>query len=374
MQANWSDDEYIGYEHRIYEAAVVPELWPEVLATLGTVSNSAGGVLLCFNERGTHTTQAPALDRVTRRFVEEGWGKRNPRAGGVIAKGLVGAPRFVTEVDYFDEGQADRDPMTRELFRTEGLGWAAGFLLQLPHDDLIVMSVEQYQERGPIQGRDLERLNSLYPHLARGAMLAGRANLERVRVAIDTLTAIGIPAAAISPNRRVILANAGFDAATHVWTTRGGDRLGLHDRTADGLLTQSLEQLSSAYGPRSIPIRQEVGGAVTGVVQIIPIRRAAHDVFGSSAAIVVLNEPKQAMADATLIHSLFDLTPAELVVAQAIGSGLSVAAIARQNHRSVATIRNQLASVMSKTGCTRQAELALLMRQLAVSPKLYGER
>jgi hypothetical protein len=253
VQANWVEDEYIAYEHRIYEAAVVPELWPDVLSTLGTVSNSAGGVLLCFNERGTHSTQAPALDRVTRRFVEEGWGKRNPRAGGVIAKGLVGAPRFVTEVDYFDEGQADRDPMTRELFRAEGLGWAAGFLLQLPNDDLLVMSVEQYQERGPIAGQELERLNSLYPHLARGAMLAGRANLERVRAAIDTLTAIGIPAAAIAPNRRVILANAGFEAATHVWTTRGGNRLGLEDRAADAALGQSLEQLGSAYGPRSIP-------------------------------------------------------------------------------------------------------------------------
>jgi len=362
---NWSDEDYAACEQAIYEAAVVPEMWPAVLAQLGTVSNSAGGALLCLNERGPHLAHAPVLDRVAKRFIDEGWMNRNGRAGGAAAKGLVGVPRFVNEDDYFAPGGAEADPMVRELFRAEGFGWAAGFLVQLPYGDLVVMNVEQYYERGPIRGDDLARLDSLYPHLARAAMLAGRADFERVRTAIDTLTAIGIPAAAITPSRRVVLANERFTASTHVWTTRGGDRLGLHDRAADAMLAASVEHLDGVGGPRSVPVRNEPGGPVVAVVQIVPIRRAAHDIFGNTAAIVVLSEPSAGVADTTLLHSLFDLTPAELVVAQGLAAGQSVADIARQSGRSVATVRNQLKSAMSKTGSTRQVELVLLMQQLA---------
>ncbi len=74
-------------------------------------------------------------------------------------------------------------------------------------------------------------------------------------------------------------------------------------------------------------MRAEAGGAVTGVVQIVPIRRAAYDIFGTDA-IVVLSEPKQEGGDAALIQSLFDLTPAEIAVAQSIAAGLSVGQIA----------------------------------------------
>lgn len=362
---NWSDEDYAACEQAIYEAAVVPEMWSSVLAQLGTVSNSAGGALLCLNERGPHLANAPALDKLAKRFVDEGWMSRNSRASAAAAKGLVGVPRFVNEDDYFAPGAAESDTMVRDLFRAEGFGWAAGFMVQLPYGDLVVMNIEQYYERGPIRGDDLARLDSLYPHLARAAMLAGRADFERVRTAIETLTAIGIPAAAITPSRKVVLANERFTNSTHVWTTRGGDRLGLNDRAADALLATSVEQLDGVGGPRSVPVRNEPGGPVVAVVQIVPVRRAAHDIFGNTVAIVVLSEPREGVADTTLLHSLFDLTPAELAVAQGLAAGRSVAAIAAQSGRSVATVRNQLKSVMQKTGSPRQVDLVLLMQQLA---------
>ncbi|KQX40163.1 hypothetical protein ASD04_05870 [Devosia sp. Root436] len=365
MAGGLSDDDYAAVEEAAYEAAIVPELWPDLLTRLGTISNSAGGALLSINERGMHLARAPALEKAAQRFLDEGWMTRNSRVGGVMAKGLVGLPRFVNEDDYFDSpADADADPMVRDLFREEGFGWAAGFMVQLPHGDMIVMNIEQYYERGPIRGDDLARLDSLYPHLARAAMLSARADFERVRTAIETLTALGLPAAALTPSGRVVLANDDFNQASHVWTTRGSDRLGLHDRVADTMLSGALEALKLARSPRSIPVRAEVGGAITSVIQVVPIRRAAHDIFGSTVAIVVLSEPKAGLAGATMVQSLFDLTPAEIGVVQAIVAGQTVAEIARQTSRSVETVRNQLKTAMAKTGCSRQVELVLLVRQL----------
>ena len=360
-----STEEYEVMERDVYEAALIPEYWPRVLAKLGEFSDSAGAALLCMNERGVQFVTAPALQTVMYRFVSENWDERNSRRGNVVAKGLVGMPRFVNEDDYLAPGEAETDPMINELFRAEGFGWAAGFVQALPHGDQVVLNLEQFYDRGPIRGDALTRLNAIYPHLARSATFAARSDFDRVRSAIDTLATVGLPAVAVSPAGRVIIANDAFPNAAHVWTTRGGDMLGLHDPLADAMLKDTLAALKEAKGHRSIPLRADPAGPITGVVQVMPIRRAAHDIFGSSAAIVMLSELKGQTASATLVHSLFDLTPAEIAVAQSIASGLSVAQIATATGRAVATVRNQLRSAMAKTGSTRQVELALLVRQLS---------
>ena len=353
-------DELAALQDLIYEAAILPEQWPSALQAISTFSDTAGTALLSINDRGVRIASSPLLADISRRVIDEGWMTRSGRAQGVIKKGLVGVPRFLNEADYFDDGDIDNDPIVTELFRPAGFGWAAGWLVQLPHDDTILVNVEQFFERGPIEGETLRRLDAIYAPLARAATLAARNDLERVRTAVDTLTALGLPAAALTPSGVVVLANAQFDAATHIWTTRAGDRVALYDTAADRLLADALTGASTL----SVPVRRQEGGDVAAVVQIVPIRRNAHDVFGRASAIVVLSEVKDREPDGTLVQSLFDLTPAELAVARGIAAGQTVAGIAASHGRSVHTVRGQLKSIMGKTGSSRQAELVLLMHQL----------
>lgn len=364
IQGSLSDDAYAEVEQQAYEAAIIPELWPSVLEKIGNITGTAGGLILSLTERGERLIHVPVFENLVNRFLNEGWGARNTRVGGVIAKGLVGAPRFLTEADYFEPSQELTDPIVNDLLRAEGFGWAAGFITQLPHGDMVVFNVEQYWEKGPIRGDALNRLNSLYSHLARAAMFAGRADFERVRTAIATLTAVGLPAAALTPSGKVVLTNDAFNVATHVWTTRGGDRLALQDGIADQMLRDALSQIDKAKSPRSIAIRTLIGGPVKAILQVVPIRRAAHDIFGSSCAVVVLSETHKPGIDDTLIKSLFDLTPSELAIAKALADGKTLADISASTGRSVATIRTHLKTVMSKTGCSRQVELVLLMLQM----------
>jgi DNA-binding CsgD family transcriptional regulator len=352
-------------ETSIYEAAVVPELWPAALAELSAASWTAGTVIVCVNERGVHLVSSPNMDELCRRFVAEGWMERNSRAQEVISQGLVGAPHFVTEEHIFDPERELTDPMINELFRPYGFGRGAGIIVELPHGDTVIVSVEQYWDRGHIRGEHLDTLNTLQPHLARGALLAGRCDFERVRTSIETLTALDIPAVAVTPTGRVVLANTKFETSAHVWQTGAREKLVLNDAVADAMLRQALETIKFADGPRSIPVRAINGGPITAVLQVAPIRRAAHDIFGGCSAIVALSELRQGTQPATLVQSLFDLTAAELTVAKGLAAGLSVRDIAFQNDRSVNTVRNQLSSILSKTGCTRQSELVILMNQLS---------
>ena len=61
---------------------------------------------------------------------------------------------------------------------------------------------------------------------------------------------------------------------------------------------------------------------------------------------------------------LFGLTPAECKLAAAVAIGDDLYGYADAHHVSRHTVRNQIKSVFSKTGVSRQVELALLMQKL----------
>ena len=84
---------------------------------------------------------------------------------------------------------------------------------------------------------------SLYPVFARATLLAARSDFLRVQTAIETLTALGLPAAALTPQGGVVLANPTFAIATHVWTTRLRDHIALDDHVAARILADELLNL-----------------------------------------------------------------------------------------------------------------------------------
>lgn len=67
--------------------------------------------------------------------------------------------------------------------------------------------------------------------------------------------------------------------------------------------------------------------------------------------------------DPALLGQLFGLTDSEARVAADIAAGLEPAHIAKRHNRSPHTIRTQLKSVFSKTGCSRQSQLTALVLQ-----------
>jgi DNA-binding CsgD family transcriptional regulator len=97
----------------------------------------------------------------------------------------------------------------------------------------------------------------------------------------------------------------------------------------------------------------------------VPIQRSARDLFSRAAAILFVTRAVAALTDTTpLLQALFDLTTAEAQVAARVAAGQAVEDIARADGKSALTLRNQLRSVMQKTGCRRQVDLVRLLTQL----------
>jgi DNA-binding CsgD family transcriptional regulator len=142
-----------------------------------------------------------------------------------------------------------------------------------------------------------------------------------------------------------------------IWRGSNG-RLVLSDAEAQDRMPQKLAAVASgdaaarAISVVSMPGRRPFRLRLfpTGADVAARIRAVLHD--PAMPAIYALDD----------IRDAFVLMSAEFRVAIAIADGLTLAAVAREREAAMATVRNQLKSVLSKTGCKRQAELAALLR------------
>lgn len=355
---------------KIYESAVVPELWPAVLDELAHLTEAQGGLLFSARKQLCWTASG-SIRPVFEAYVNDGWFMRCPRRPCLMSQS---EPSFFVEHDMWSEDQIEQDPIYRDFFRPRGLGWSAGTGLQAPTGDTVVFSVERSFERGPFEREYVASLNALRPHLARSAMVSARLGLQRAQGASEALSGLKLPAFLLTEAGAVVEANAWTEELAGQMSIGAGDRLTLSDRTAQGLLTAALKELNTAQAPdaetapRTFPLRDETGRP-SMILHLLPIRRSAHDIFGQSFALLFAMPVAQARApSADIMRQLFDLTPAEARIAQRLAAGMTLDEAAEANGVSLNTVRNQLRRVMEKTGCTRQSELTALLANVAVAP------
>lgn len=355
--------EIANIEQAIYEAAIVPERWPEVLAHLTHASGARGGVLFSLSDVGSTWVACPGLHDMMAEFVSSGWAANNTRMEIGLRKGLHLQPRFVTEAEYYDDGDVSGETIYQEFFIPKGVGRSAGTIATLPHGDMLCFNFERQYELGPFSDDARHLLDSLRPHLMRASMLTARLGMERVRTAVDTLAQLGFAAAAVNEDSRVLMANEMFEDPDNPWTTRGRDRVALQDAAADGQLHAALASLTDRSQVRSIPLRVQ-GRPARHVAHVIPVRRSAHDIFYKAVAIVAITTVRSKVGDPAILQVLFDLTFAEATLARRVAAGQTLDVIRRETGRSMSTLRNQLSVLLAKTGCSRQAELSTVLNGL----------
>lgn len=342
-----------------YEAAVVPEFWPSVLRRFAEIAESDEGVII--------TKTGPALSWVasSSRFDAIAQAHYQHQGGVERTRRLVAFERagFVTDSDVFSQEEIAAEPLFNDLLIPAGLGRGIATVLRPNGDDLIVVHAEGPVSAGPVSKALMQKLDALRPDFARAAFIASRLGFERVRTAVETLEALGTAACAVDWRGRLLVENAAFAKDSAYWTTRGQERIALADARADQQLQLALESISSATSVRSIPISAttKTGPAI---LHLVPVRRAANDIFTNASSLLVLAKATRSAPATALIQTLFDLTAAEAAVAGKIAAGQTVAMIAAATAKSPDTIRNQLKSVLEKTGCKRQVDLTRLLTQL----------
>jgi DNA-binding CsgD family transcriptional regulator len=345
---------------KIYEAALVPEMWPGVLRSITTLTGTAWSTMLSLRPDAQRWILShPEADEVVAAHFDQFSG--NQRTTRFIEQS---PSHFITDFDLLTEEEIVNEPVYQEMLIPAGFGYGAASVLAAPDGNVIAFHTEGYYRNGPISETIVGQLESLRPHLARAAMISARLSFQQARTAVDTLAAIGLAACGVSYSGTVLVANAAFELEDELLTMRGSDRIAVRDQRANILLLEALEHLERD-GMRSIPLLPTFEGKLPGVLHVVPVHRTTRDLFGSVTAILVLTKATSVPSRAnSLLQALFDLTPMEAELAARIAAGQTSEAIALADGKTVGTVRHQLKNVLAKTGCRRQAELARLLTQI----------
>jgi len=345
---------------RIYEAALVPEHWPDVLDSLSAMTGSLGGAVLATGQRhpprwAASEIVAPALHAFA---TGEAW-KYNKRPQRWIA---AQHPGFSRDVDLFTAEELRGDRMAAEL-QTHGLGWQLGTVIPMTSGEVVVFSLERRFADGAHDVSMRAVADPFRPHLARAGLLAARLGLERARSAVATLEAIGLPAAVTTASGRVLVTNGLLDRLQFLLPAAHGE-LALPESSANLLLKEAIASTGAGLAmSRSIPLAASETRPAA-IVHLLPLSGAAHDIFSGASILIIATALSVAagLPDLRLLHGLFDLTPAEARLAAGLASGGTLKDVAAQQGIRVSTARSYLETIFRKTGTNQQSQLVALLR------------
>ena len=359
-----ADDDLVD---RVYEAAAVGELWPDVLRELAVLTGGLGSVMAAATPNSSRWVASAELQQFITDWFREGWAANNTRGARLQSAQAAG---FLRDIDVFDSrDQMDNDPQVRDFLRPRGMGWAVGTVLSVPNGDNIIFSIEREYVKGPFEDAVVGRLDVLRPHLARAAVLSSRLGFERARAVAQALQAVGLPTAVLRTGGRLAATNALFDKLMPGVIEDRRSRVALVNRDSDRLLETALAKLDRGVMQgevMSIAV-PAASGRSPMALHLIPVCGVAHDIFSQAVSILIATPvDRNASPNAELLEGLFDLTRTEARIARAIAQAQSIQEIADLYGVSTGTVRNQLKSIFAKTGTGRQVELVRLLSGLAM--------
>jgi len=192
--------------------------------------------------------------------------------------------------------------------------------------------------------------------------------LEHARVKIEVCQQLGMPAAVLKGDRRMLLLNPLLEKLPSQILFRD-DRIELSNPKANKLFMQAVASLGPESNDnivRSIPV-PAVGKHPALIVHLLPMKEAPHDLVPSALGILIVTTlAAGGPPSAKLAQSLFSLTPAEARLAALISSGLRPRQAAVRLGISVQTARTVLKRVFTKVGVSHQSELAVLLAKVVV--------
>jgi DNA-binding CsgD family transcriptional regulator len=351
---------------RIYEAAFVPEMWRDVLEQLSSESNSAAASLVLFDDRAPPKFIATDLiSPVLEAFdAANGWQKSEEVQ---LLFSMTPPSAFVYDADYFPAEALASNHLRLDRTRPLGIGGQIGSFIVMPTGEMALFSTERWRDNDRPSADDLARMNALRPHLARASLIAARLGLERAQGTVAAMERMGLPAAVLSSNGRVLAANPLLEAMPAMFLPVAFGSMAIGDVQADLLFQQAIAAVRSEIEPsvRSIPVparqdRQSI------IVHVLPLLRSAHDIFSGGDILIAATavSASSMVPSPTLLAGLFDLTPAEARLAAALSQGRPLKEAAARSNITVKTGRTYLERIFAKTGTHQQSQLVALLKNV----------
>lgn len=232
-----------------------------------------------------------------------------------------------------------------------------------------MIAVHRGKTQKSFSTEELSSLETYAPHLHRLLVLRGKISAlgRRAKTASAALHLMRDAALLVSAHGRLLEANSAGEILL-------SEANGLFVRqgflcAADSRDDQRLRQLISSAcaqvpGGGTVLVKRRERPPLA--IAITPLRSAV----GARQTLLVVNQPLAEEKPLTFaLQRLFRLTESEAKIAFHLAEGRTASEIAEQRKVSLATVRGQLKSVLSKLGCNRQAEVVILLNSIPLPGK-----
>jgi DNA-binding CsgD family transcriptional regulator len=225
------------------------------------------------------------------------------------------------------------------------------------------------KDRFPVSGPVLDGLKTVYPVLQRAIDALARLCMERSLGIMDGRRRPGVASAIIGNRTHLLYMEPNFAAGIEPWFDV--DRNHLEARNAElAAHVRSAVEAVCTTGKSDVFRLADAASRVAAALYLTPLHRATAELRPRAGLATLVSASLLDGPDPPTLERVFELTHMEALVAARIINGKTVEDIARDQRRSVLTIRNQLKSVFSKIGCQRQIELLRIVFAL-VPPTVY---
>jgi DNA-binding CsgD family transcriptional regulator len=363
----------------IYDAALDPALWPDLLHAACDYVGGCAGMLHSQNTStgsGQNCFSWGDDPHFTRLYFEK-YIKLHP---GLLEFVVSVQPEQVASIpDILPYDEYVKTKFFREWAEPQGYVDIVNVMLEKSASRFVAVGVVRNKCNGMIDSDARRRMRLLAPHFRRAFAIGNMIDLHKVEAATfaDTLDGLSAALFLLDAEGRIRHANASGEAmlraggvvedhhgelaATDVQGGRGLEELIAaatmgDNRTGAGLLLQAREgkQYITHILPLAEGARREAGSGHSAVAAVF-MRRAELE----------LPHPVETLAK----H--YRLTAAEMRVLLAIVEGGGVAEVARTLGVSEATVKTHLQRIFGKTGAARQADLVKLVAGF-ISPLKYA--
>jgi len=359
----------------LYSAPLQQEQWQHFLDLLSKHTDSKSSVLLCANSRSALSISAASGGGVVDQAAyNQKYAARDPFRAPIVR---CSCASVVQDEDLLPNQGLLQTDLYRNLLAPAGLRYTTHLPIAISIRRLECVTIVRSHDQGPM-GDDCNRLlNLLLPH---------------VQKALEIRYVLGVAQHRLAGAEAMVDASA---TATFLLTRQG--RI-LHRNAAaecllrqsnaltirDGILTPSQsrfrEQLRrlfhAAASPASHHWRATPAQALSlprsagsHPLQLLasplpPVHRSRSD----ADLVLLVTDPEKPVAfPDSVLRALYRLTPAQTDVANGMLTGYSLDDIAFLRKVSVGTVRQQVKSILSKTGTTRQIDLIRLLITLPQS-------
>lgn len=346
----------------IYDAALSPQLWPDVLDSVAQAFGAVGAGYIVRDKRTSRVDwitlagpSAAMMDDYVRYYGEF----------DVYRPVLDAAPSatWMRLSECVPDTVRRNNAWYNEFVLGCGVGDIIGARLFETWSHTAVFGIQIGIQQAPLAPISAAQLDELYAPLAKAARLQHDVSglTRKSAMALAALDQIAAGVVVADAEGRIIEMNHAAEqmlSADDGLTARHG-QLGARRAFEASRLARLIAE-ATAYKTTAAAGRMLIGrhsGKPSYVLTVVPIRGAGAFQSGPLAMILIIDQDQPSVS-AQDLADLFGLTRAESRLATALMDGRKMQDIATGSGLKITTLRTQLRSVLKKVGVQRQADLA----------------